>query len=185
MAELKGAAAYLLAAGRGRRAGGPKAWREHEGQSLLARQVGFLTGLLPAASVAVSVQDEWLERCRSLHPDVRWVAVDGDGSPLRSLQALLVEAPVSGWVFLHHVDMPVWNARLFHALHQQAEKDFDAVRPRFRGKGGHPLLISGTCAREIAGLDGESDRLDYWLKGKTVREPELDFPEILENWNQV
>ena len=55
--------AYLLAGGNGSRAGGPKAWRDLEGRSLMERQVTFLTSRFRPESVAVSIQEGWRDRC--------------------------------------------------------------------------------------------------------------------------
>jgi CTP:molybdopterin cytidylyltransferase MocA len=173
--------AYLLAAGRGRRAGGPKAWKVHEGKSLLERQTAFLLTRLPPSSVAVSIQGDWIERCRAIHPDIRWVPVDPDSPPLASLQALLKVLPMSGWSSLHHVDMPVWEAALFDALERAAAQE--AVIPVYNGKGGHPILLSPSLAEGLAALDPANDRLDLWLKTRKVLRAEVPFPCARENWN--
>src|SRR6266550_3520810 len=107
---------YLLAAGNGRRAGGPKAWLEHDGKSLLERQMEFLINRFPARNIAVSIQAPWLERCKELNSSARWVAVDAQASPLASLQCLLKLSPLREPGFLYHVDMPVWEPELFDQL---------------------------------------------------------------------
>ena len=173
------AQAYLLAAGRGRRAGGPKAWAVHEGKTLLERQVGFLLSRVPA--VAVSVQAEWLERCRSINPDVRWVPVDPDLPPLASLLELMKVLPLSGWASLHHVDMPVWEPGLFDALESAAGEE--AVIPVYEGKGGHPVLLSSSLAGPLAALDPAKDRLDLWLKTRKVLPVHVPFACARANWN--
>lgn len=179
--------AYLLAAGRGRRAGGPKAWRVREGRSLLERQIGFLTGFLPPDAVAVSVQEAWLDRCRGLHPGVRWVAADADAPPLASLQRLIADRPLDRWASLHHVDMPVWEEALFRELAgriPEAEaRGAAAIVPESGGGGGHPVLLSPRCAPELAALDPARDRLDAWLRGRPVLRAPVAFPCVRENWN--
>lgn len=171
--------AYLLAAGRGRRAGGPKAWAVHEGQTLLERQAGFL--LSRSLEVAVSIQAEWLERCRAISRDVRWVPVDPDLPPLASLQALTKALPLSGWASLHHVDMPVWEAGLFDALESALGEE--ALVPVYEGKGGHPLLLSPALAGPLAALDPAKDRLDEWLRTRKVVRLDVPFACVRENWN--
>ena len=174
---------YLLAAGRGRRAGGPKAWLESEGRPLLQRQLDFLGSRFPSDSLAVSIQDAWLERCRALDSAVRWTAVDPDASPLASLQALLKEAPAQGPTFLLHVDMPVWDSAVWSAL--EAASLQDAAVPTQGGRRGHPVLLSPESLKLIAGLDASQDRLDVWLRGRRVIEVPVAADCVLANWNEV
>jgi molybdopterin-guanine dinucleotide biosynthesis protein A len=179
--------AYLLAAGRGRRAGGPKAWREHEGLSLLERQVMFVTGLLEPQAIAIAIQADWVERCRALHTGVHWVPVDPDRPPLASLLTLFGELPLGRWGFVWHVDMPLWHRPLFNALFHYAERaapKVDAIVPTFDGRGGHPVLLAPRAAASLTRLDPQHDRLDHWLhEHETVR---LAVPEavIHANWNR-
>ena len=178
---------YLLAAGRGRRMGGPKAWMEHEGRPLLARHMDFLLAVCPPDKIAVSIQEEWLERCRALHPEALWVPVDPDAAPLASLQALLKRSPLESWGFVFHVDMPLWDKELFDALAaaaREAEAGGDlAVIPRREGRRGHPVLLSPKAQTPILALDPGRDRLDLWLSANPVRYAEVSSPRSGENWN--
>lgn len=179
--------AYLLAAGRGRRAGGPKAWSVHEGRALLEHQVDFLTTILEPQRTAISIQAEWRQRCRRLHGDIHWVPTDPDLPPLASLLALLEELPLTTWGFVWHVDMPVWHAGLFSDLMRatvDAPTDCDAVLPTIEGRGGHPLLLSPRAAPALSRLDPLHDRLDHWLRDSTVLRVAVSDPTIHENWNR-
>ncbi|MFH1725977.1 MAG: nucleotidyltransferase family protein [Elusimicrobiota bacterium] len=181
------AQAYLLAAGKGKRAGGPKAWIAHEDGTLLGRQVAFLTGLFAPGAVAVTVQEAWLERCRGVDPGVRWVPVDPGASPLHALQAALKAAPLTKWGCLHHVDMPVWEGTLFRDLLTRAreadEAGVEAIIPVHDGKGGHPVLLSPRLGEALLALDPDKDRLDRFLRGRFARRVEVSYPCVLENWN--
>lgn len=176
---------YLLAAGFGRRAGGPKAWLEHEGKTLLARQLEFLLRRFPPASVAVSVQRDWLERCRALDPRVLWVPTDPAASPLASLQALLGALPLTKWAYLFHVDMPVWEEELFYLLASHVPKAdaHEAVVPTHGGRGGHPVLLGPALAGPLAALDPAKDRLDRFLRSRRVHRVDVPHRAVLENWN--
>ncbi len=178
---------YLLAAGHGRRAGGPKAWREVDGRSLLERHVTFLSSRA-AFRAAISVQPGWLERCRTLGGSpsgVTWVAVDPDRAPLASLIALLAAVPLDVWSFVYHVDMPLWDDAPFDRLLEARETagDVDAIVPVFEGRGGHPVLLSPRVAGALAGLDPDADRLDHWLRERRVYRVDVDMPIVGENWN--
>ncbi|MBI5624259.1 MAG: nucleotidyltransferase family protein [Elusimicrobia bacterium] len=176
---------YLLAAGRGTRAGGPKAWLPCEGATLLERQLSFLSGLFPPEDTAVSIQPDWLPRCRSMAPVAAWVAVDPSAPSLASLQALFQALPPLTWAFIHHVDMPVWDAGLFSLLAQGLPAEgFDAVVPVNGGKRGHPVALSCEAGRAVLRLDPAKDRLDHWLRGARVKTVEVPQACALENWNQ-
>jgi CTP:molybdopterin cytidylyltransferase MocA len=178
---------YVLAAGRGRRAGGPKAWRPHAGGSLLEHHVRFLRRHLPTTTVTVSIQRDWLERCRSIDAALNWVPVSPSGTPLAALLELVSTVPLVDWSFVYHVDMPVWSESLFDALRIHipvAEANgADAIVPEYGGRGGHPVLIAPTAAGSLVALDPATDRLDRWLRSRHVERLRVDEPCILENWN--
>ncbi|MBI3547844.1 MAG: nucleotidyltransferase family protein [Elusimicrobia bacterium] len=181
------AQACLLAAGRGQRAGGPKAWQLRDGKPLLQSQLDFLGSQVASGAVAVSIQSDWVERCRALRPDAHWVAVDPDKPPMASIVALLKTRPMTSWFFLYHVDMPVWEPRLFSALAAripQAEASAcDAIVPVKDGRRGHPVLLSPAAGKALAEMDPAVDRLDAWLRTRRVDAVEVPFACILENWN--
>lgn len=177
---------YLLAAGKGLRAGGPKAWLEHEGRPLLERQLEFLLGLFAPQDVAVSIQDAWRARCAAINPAVRWVAVNPEAAPMGAFLALLKAAPLSDWGFLYHVDMPVWEKGLFETLSARARQDgpaCDAVVPSCQGRKGHPVLLSPKNKAALSALDPAHDRLDFWLRSREAATVEVPYACVLENWN--
>lgn len=185
---MSGSSVYLLAAGNGRRAGGPKAWREFQGKALLERQLDFLLKRGEPENIAVTIQDAWKERCRALNPQIRWVAENPGETPLYALQALLREAPFKDWVFLYHVDMPVWEESVFSALEARisiAESaGAEAIVPLFKGRGGHPALLSAPLRSAAAGLDPRSDRLDLWLRSRKVDRIETGREAVVKNLNE-
>lgn len=178
---------YLLAAGRGRRAGGPKAWQEFQGRSLLQHQIDFLLRRHTPGEVAVSMQADWEGRCRALHGGIRWITVDPDASALGALIALLAEAPPHGWSFVYHVDMPVWEPALFDALiariPEAVERHASGIVPTHEGRGGHPVLLAPSALLGLSALDPRRDRLDHWLREHGSLRVEVPFACIHENWN--
>ena len=180
------ALAALLAAGRGRRAGGPKAWLEHQGRPLLLRQLDFLLERFAPEDISVSIQKSWASRCAALHAGVRWVEVDPDSPPMASLLEILRARPGRSWMFFYHVDMPVWEPGLFEALYERSlgvAPDLDAVVPTFQGRRGHPVLLSPSSIEELLKVDPARERLDEWLKARKVSALELPFACVLQNWN--
>lgn len=179
---MRSSQAYLLAAGEGRRAGGPKAWRLCEGGPALGRQVDFLLTRFKPRSVAVSIQESWRDRCLAIHPDVCWVGVDPRQTPLGALQALISACPMRSSAFLHHVDMPVWEPELFELLDRAAD-NADAVIPVYAGRKGHPVLLSQALGPHILSLDPKTQRLDHWLRRRQTRAVDMPFSCVLENQN--
>jgi molybdenum cofactor cytidylyltransferase len=176
--------AYLLAAGRGKRAGGPKAWLPYEGTPLLERQIAFLLKRCRPQEIYVSIQGDWARRCQEINVDVNWIPVDADASPFDSLKRLVREAQ-PGWASLHHVDMPVWEPALFKALLDRAVSNCgaEALVPVHEGKRGHPVILSPRLQRRIAALDPATGRLDVLLRESRVEEVPVASPSIHENWN--
>ncbi|MCX5794266.1 MAG: NTP transferase domain-containing protein [Elusimicrobia bacterium] len=176
--------AYLLAAGRGRRAGGPKAWRDWEGKPLLERQLEFLGLVLPLENVAVSIQESWLQRCRILEPRAVWVPVDPEAPALAAILALARALPLERWTFLYHVDMRVWEPELFRLLAERAaEGGAEAVVPVQGGRRGHPVLLSPGLRDSLLALNPVKDRLDVWLRSRRVVEVPVPYLCVHDNWN--
>lgn len=178
---LEGARVLLLAAGRGRRSGGPKAWRPYEGTTLLEAQLAFFRGLVGDENISIAIQQGWHERCSALSRDATWVSSDPDASPLSSLQGLIASSPAVR-SFVLHVDMPVFLRGVYEDLWKvQAE----AVAPAFEGRRGHPVLLSPKSLAEISRLDAATDRLDRWLRGHSVVEAPVSTGVIHLNLNEL
>jgi molybdenum cofactor cytidylyltransferase len=180
MTDLSGACVMLLAAGRGKRAGGPKAWRPYEGTTMLEAQLAFFRGLVGDHNLLIAIQQDWLERCCSMSHHVNWVSADPDASPLSSLQDL-ISASALARSFVLHVDMPIFVREVYEDLWKV---DADAVAPVFEGRRGHPVLLSPKALGDIARLDPATDRLDHWLRGHHVREAKVETGVIHLNLNE-
>ncbi len=177
---MTGARVLLLAAGRGRRAGGPKAWRDFAGKPLLQEHLEFFGRRLGPGSVSAAIQAEWTQRCRALSPSATWVAADPDAAPLDSLQRLIAASPKTR-SFVLHVDMPVFDAGVYEELWSA---DGDAVVPIFDGRRGHPVLLSAQALAQVAALDARQDRLDAWLRTRHVLEVPVTTDVIFRNHNE-
>jgi molybdenum cofactor cytidylyltransferase len=176
-----GARVLLLAAGRGRRAGGPKAWRPFAGKTLLEEQLEFFRSLVGPAGLSVAIQEEWRARCAALSPETRWVAADPGAAPLSSLQRLIADAPPVR-SFILHVDMPVFDRSVYESL---LAVEGDAVVPTFDGRRGHPVLLSPAALAEISRLAPAKDRLDEWLRSRHVAEVHVSTDVIFRNLNKA
>lgn len=175
---MSAARVRLLAAGHGRRAGGPKAWGPYAGKTLLEAQLGFLSTVTAPENIDIAIQKDWLERCRALSPRVNWVAADPDASPLASLQALLAATPRAN-SFVLHVDMPVFDLRVWRAL----ESELADAAPAYEGRRGHPVYLTAETLDAVTRLDPAADRLDAFLRGRSVVEVPVATDVILANLN--
>lgn len=169
----------LLAAGHGRRAGGPKAWMPRDGKPLVEAQLDFLMKVTLPEKIAVAIQGDWLDYCRELSSKVLWVPVNPDVSPLASLQALIRAARVEKSYILH-VDMPVFDPSVFAKL---AAAPGDAV-PSFKDKRGHPVLLTTITLLDVQRLNPETDRLDEFLGRRGIEAVPVDTELILSNLNE-
>ncbi len=183
--NLRDCHVYLLAAGKGERAGGPKAWLERDGKPLLQMHIEFMRERFNLSQVFISVQETWLKRCLETDLHVGWISVDPEGTPLASLKRLLaVSERAAG--FVYHVDMPLWEgqaATVFQALVDGLGTASAAV-PTYQGKRGHPVLLSKAAAADISRLDASKDRLDTFLRECHVAEVPVKTPLIHANWNE-
>ncbi|MBI5201103.1 MAG: nucleotidyltransferase family protein [Elusimicrobia bacterium] len=178
--SLRETQVFLLAAGRGARAGGPKAWRELDGKPALWAHLANIIGAV--ASVSVSIQGEWSPRCKEHAPAAYWVATDPDQPMLASLQALLAYRPSDAPAFVYHVDMPLFERRVYRGL-LDALKGRDAAVPVFEGRRGHPVLLSPGIFTDILALNPETGRLDEFLRDRNVAQVAVDGRAVLENRN--
>jgi CTP:molybdopterin cytidylyltransferase MocA len=177
---MNGARVLLLAAGRGRRSGGPKAWRPYEGTTLLEAQLSFFRGLVGDKNISIAIQQDWRERCAVLSPKATWVDADPDAYPLSSLQKLIAASPAER-SFVLHVDMPVFLRDVYEELWKTSA---DAAAPTHGGRRGHPVLLTPKALAEISALDAAKDRLDYWLRGHHVTEVPVSTGVIHLNLNE-
>lgn len=176
---MKGARVLLLAAGNGKRAGGPKAWRDFAGKPLLQEHVEFFSRRFDSGALSVAIQSDWLEKCRALSKDVCWVPAEPLAAPMDSLQRLVKASP-SMRSFVLHVDMPVFDVSVYELLWAA---EGDAVVPVFDGHRGHPVLLSPKALNEISRLDASTARLDVWLHENHVVEVSVPTDIIFKNLN--
>ncbi len=160
-------AGLLLAAGAGRRFGGPKALAQLDGEPLVLRALRILeaAGCTPIRAVVGAAADE----VRALLPDPA-IAVyaegweDGMGASLRAGLAALEEGPQAALV--HLVDLPWVPAEAIARVATQASEDVVA-RAAYQGVPGHPVLFGRRWWPEI-GESATGDRgARDWLAGRT------------------
>jgi CTP:molybdopterin cytidylyltransferase MocA len=163
----------LLAAGAGRRAGGPKALRlEADGTSWLVRSIAVLRDggcdavIVVLGSEAARARDLIASSALSTDPAITLVDApdwqQGMGSSLRT-GLLAAKSASSRAVLVHLVDLPDVTAEVVRRLIQEAPPGTASLaRASYRGRPGHPVLIGRDHLESImVGLIGDSGARDY------------------------
>ena len=163
----------LLAAGAGRRAGGPKALRvDADGTSWLLRSIAVLCdGGCDAVIVVLGCQaararDLLAKSAVAADPMITVVEapdwVQGMGSSLRSGLVAARSAPCRA-VLVHLVDLPDVTAEVVRRLIRQTPPGTASLaRVTYGGRPGHPVLIGRDHLETImVGLTGDSGAKGY------------------------
>jgi CTP:molybdopterin cytidylyltransferase MocA len=166
----------LLAAGAGRRAGGPKALRvDADGTSWLLRSIAVLRD--GGCDAVFVVLGSHVDQARAIitsaarNKNTALTVVDapdweqGMGS---SLRAGLLAAQSAAWraALVHLVDLPDVTSEVVRRLIRQAPPGSATLaRATYRGRPGHPVLIGRDHLESImVGLAGDSGAKDYLLR---------------------
>ena len=163
----------LLAAGAGRRAGGPKALRiEADGTSWLVRSIVVLRDggcdavIVVLGSDAARARDLIASSALATDPAITLVDAAGWQQGMsRSLRTGLLAAESASWraVLVHLVDLPDVTAEVVRRMIQQAPPGTASLaRASYRGRPGHPVLIGRDHLESImVHLTGDSGAKDY------------------------
>src|SRR5262245_41073771 len=176
----------VLAAGRSDRAGGPKALAELSGETFVARAVRVL-GEGGCEVVWVVVGAPFGERVRRAASPARVIEnPDPSRGMLSSLQtglcAALEATPAPTALVFSLVDHPrVGSAVVEKLIARQREAPCDAIRPRYGGKPGHPVLISASVARKLLGAPVETTVRDALAEVARIEDLDVDDPAIIDD----
>ncbi len=83
---------------------------------------------------------------------------------LYSIQLGLLAAPDAGFCFIQNIDTPFVTTKIIHQLAEH-KACADYISPEFNGKGGHPVLLSASILKTIAGLIDYTQTLRDVLAG--------------------
>jgi nicotine blue oxidoreductase len=163
-------AGLVLAAGEGRRFGGPKAVVELDGERLVDRAVRILTegGCSPvvvvSGAVPLTVADV------DVVPNPLWPS--GMGSSLRVGLAAVTDTPTSAVVVLL-VDTP-WIASSAVRRLVEVGQGSPAAIATYKGRRGHPVVLSRPIWSEVAALAEGDVAAKAWLRSHPESVLEVD-----------
>jgi CTP:molybdopterin cytidylyltransferase MocA len=182
-------AAIVLAAGEGRRFGGPKALARLEGESWLTIAVERLRAAgIGRISVVVGAAAEQVIAEHDL--DVSWVLNEQwNLGRSRSVARGLSDLPASyAGALIHPVDFPLVRASSFRILGERFDADPERAGrilvPIQGGHRGHPIVVGRDVWPEVLEL-GDDEPLRFVVRRdpKRVIEVEVDDPGIHRDIN--
>ena len=198
---MPGAWAILLAAGESTRMGQLKALLPWQGRTLLEHQTAAL--LEGGAERVVVVLGHRANELRpllegkegvtwTLNPDYR----QGKTTSIKAgLSALPSSLPLEGEgqgrgetvqdIVLLNVDQPRSAGDVAHILSVHRERDYAVTVPEYRGKGGHPIVLSASLLGELREIDEETQGIKAVVRRRpgSVNRIPLDSPQILLDLN--
>ena len=182
-------AAILLAAGESRRMGSLKALLPWQGSTLLAYQISSLrhAGVDPVVVVlghgAARLKPE-VEGKEGVIWEVNPDYWQGKTTSIKvGLSALGTGQPSA--ILILNVDQPRSAETIGHLLKQHRDGGRFITIPRYRGKGGHPIVVDSALLEELKSIDEES----LGVKAVVRRHQdatllvEMDTPEVLWDLN--
>lgn len=180
-------AAIVLAAGEGRRMGGPKALLAVNGEPLVSQHARRFHEA-GCDAIVVVVRPETESAVRALVSDRRGVSVV-EAETTAQAASLAVGARSLGplserSLFVTPVDLlpprPSTLAALWAAL---GDETAEAATPRFRGRGGHPVLLRGRVLRAFVDRGHGSLRELLHELGAARRLVEVDDEAVIGDFD--
>ena len=187
--DTPGVWAILLAAGESRRMGELKALLPWRGSALLTYQVDSL--LASGVHHVVVVLGHQAGRLRPLLTGrdnvsrvINPLYLQGKTTSVRAGVAVLAQSPVSD-VLLLNVDQPRTPETVRRVLETHLAHDFTITVPEYRGKGGHPIVLSASLLPELRAIDEKSQGIKAVVRrhADAVNRVPLEQPEILLDLN--
>lgn len=86
------------------------------------------------------------------------------------------------FVFIHNVDNPIISKKTLSLIYFQ-RLNADWIKPVFRNRGGHPILISNKVVEEIVSIKDFKVHLNHFLENYSCKSVEIEDNNILLNVN--
>jgi molybdenum cofactor cytidylyltransferase len=183
---MKDCSAIILAAGKSSRMGQPKfKLMMPEGVSFLDHIVRqYLDVGCEQIILVVNAEDSrFLTHGTGSKLDYRIVINEhAESSRLFSLQTGMNSTGGKGFFFIQNIDNPFASPNLLNLLYKNRQKA-DLIKPVYKGKGGHPVLISDKIAQDLLKLKDMTNSLRDFLASYQTFLLETDVKSILVNIN--
>ncbi|MBM4388451.1 MAG: NTP transferase domain-containing protein, partial [Deltaproteobacteria bacterium] len=101
-----------------------------------------------------------------------------------SLLAGLAKIPPGFWSVVMPVDTGAVRRETIELLINSLDKNFEAAVPLYRGRKGHPVILSPDLRDFLIGNHDENSRLDYILRSRKVLTVDVEDKGVLSNINK-
>ena len=178
--------AIVLAAGEGRRFGGPKQLAEVDGRPLVAHALALAAPFEPLVVLGARA-----ELIRPVVADAAQVVLaedwaEGQAASLRAGVAALGDAV--DWALVLLADQPFLTPAVVEGVLAARGPGVDAVRTVFDGRPGHPVLLGRRVLAEVPSLRGDTGARDLMTRfrvrafeaSRLCDPTDIDTPDQLE-----
>lgn len=179
--------AVILAGGNSERMGFPKAYLHVYGKTFLEKIIDkyHAVGIREIVVVMNSdfCNDRWKQNLIKVSSKIKLVKNKNPKlGRFYSLKLGLKNVIDSDFCFIQNIDNPFVNKNVIEKLWKNKNSD-GYVSPTFKGKGGHPILISKTIIQQLNEMKDEDLNLKEVLKKFSKTEVEVDDETVLININ--
>jgi len=180
----------VLAAGEGRRFGGPKQLAPFRGAPLLEHALCALEAVPAVDPLVLVLGARAREVAAGVDTGAFAVVVAGDWAEgqAASLRAGIAALPGAEAVLVCLGDQPLITPQVIAGTLDHDRPDADAVRPAYGGVPGHPVLLKRRALELVPALRGDVGARDVlaelrvrtWEAGHLCDPTDVDTPETLE-----
>ena len=179
----------ILAAGKSERFGSLKGFALYNGKPLLESAIQLHQNNFLGKTIVVFSQSS--EQYRILlekkYPKVIFIEnKNPEFGPFSSLQ-LGISASDTNYFFILPVDCPCRDVETWKLLHQQVSEHKLCIKPSFKNKGGHPIIINLQLKKIIENSSSENNlkNILHNLNLNQIQYLEVADPLILKNINST
>jgi molybdenum cofactor cytidylyltransferase len=177
----------ILAAGHSSRMGLPKAFLPFSAQHTFIEQIITIYKNAGIQKIVLVIQPKQKKRFENLNmamPNNLYLVYNNKPNNGRLYSILLgLQNLGSMPVFIQNIDNPFITVELINKLKQKLSAE-SYVSPQFKGKGGHPVLLSEELVNKLLGIELNFEtKLSDVLKNYKKIELEIENPQFLTNIN--